>query len=288
MNLVTVLDGISSIRTNLHLPSTRMGRRFRNILTRDGVCVNVAGLEVWGSLQHQYYFLDSLHGGNWEDYAGELFRKALSPGANVLDLGANIGYYSLLAAKAGGTVQAFEPDPRNIHYLLRNVRCNKLSHRVRVVQKAVTDKIGTVSFYPHESLLESSLFQKLAPGEPMSVECTTVDVSVDERVAVDLIKIDVEGAELNALRGMDRTIARASKTLKMFIECYPAGLQAAGASPAILLDWLDSRSLEAMAIDEKNRCLQPLDSIDLQFPKFQDEPVRAFNLYCVRKGTSPS
>ena len=261
-----------------------MGRRFRNILTRDGVCVNVAGLEVWGSLQHQYYFLDSLGSANWEDYAGELFSKALSPGSNVLDLGANIGYYSLLAAKAGATVQAFEPDPRNIYYLLRNVRCNKLNHRIRVVQKAVTDQIGTISFYPHESLLESSLFQVLAPGEPMTVECTTVDASVDERLVVDLIKIDVEGAELNVLRGMDQTVARASKNLKMFIECYPAGLQAADASPAMLLDWLDAHGLKPMAIDEKNRCLQPLDSIDLQFPRFQDEPVRAFNLYCVRKG----
>jgi FkbM family methyltransferase len=213
-----------------------------------------------------------------------LFKRALRPGICVLDIGANIGYYTLLAAKAGAKIQAFEPDATNLHYLLRNLQCNQLGHRVTVVQKVIADRVGVASFYPHQNLLESSLFSELAPGEPTAVECTTVDASFDEHQVLNLVKVDIEGAELKALRGMDKTIARSSKNLKMFIECYPVGLQAAEASPAMLLDWLASRGFETMAIDEKNQCLRSVDSIDLQRPQFQDEPVRAFNLYCVRKG----
>ncbi len=201
----------------------------------------------------------------------------------VLDVGANIGYYTLLAARAGAQVHAFEPDPRNLHYLLRNLRGNRLLDRVTMVNKAVSDKVGVEAFHQHESLLESSLCRQLANGASTTVECTTIDEYCGTDGQADLIKIDIEGAELRALSGMGELIARSGRGLVMFIECYPAGLKAAGASGEELLKWLTSRGFSVKAIDEKTWSLQQLDLINLNSPCLGGESVRAFNLYCSRE-----
>jgi hypothetical protein len=84
------------------------------------------------------------------------------------------------------------------------------------------------------------------------------------------------------LRGMERFISRSETHLEMFLECDPGGLEAAGASGELLVDWLRAHNFAVMAIDEKPRRLVPLDSIDLRAPSFGGELVRAFNLYCSR------
>ena len=84
------------------------------------------------------------------------------------------------------------------------------------------------------------------------------------------------------LRGMERFISRSETHLEMFLECYPAGLEAAGASWELIVDWLRAHHFAVMAIDEKARRLVPADSIDLRTPSFGGELVRAFNLSCSR------
>jgi len=84
------------------------------------------------------------------------------------------------------------------------------------------------------------------------------------------------------LRGMERFISRSETHLEMFLECYPARLEAAEASGELIVDWLRAHHFAAMAIDEKARRLVPADSIDLRTPSFGGELVRAFNLYCSR------
>ena len=84
------------------------------------------------------------------------------------------------------------------------------------------------------------------------------------------------------LRGMERFISRSETDLEMFLESYPAGLEAAGASGELIVDWLRAHHFAVMAFDEKARRLVPTDSIDLRTPSFGGELVRAFNLYCSR------
>ena len=81
---------------------------------------------------------------------------------------------------------------------------------------------------------------------------------------------------------MQRFISRSETDLEMFLESYPAGLEAAGASRELIVDWLRAHHFAVMAIDEKARRLVPPDSIDLRAPSFGGELVRAFNLYCSR------
>ena len=82
------------------------------------------------------------------------------------------------------------------------------------------------------------------------------------------------------LRGMERFISRSETRLEMFLECYPAGLEAAGASRELIVDWSRAHHFAVMAIDEKARRFVPADSIDLRTPSFGGELVRAFNLCC--------
>ena len=84
------------------------------------------------------------------------------------------------------------------------------------------------------------------------------------------------------LRGMERFISRSETHLEMFLECYPAGLEEAGASGELVVDWLRAHHLAVMAINEKARRFVPADSIYLRTPSFGGELVRAFNLYCLR------
>ena len=73
------------------------------------------------------------------------------------------------------------------------------------------------------------------------------------------------------------------RLLETFLECYPAGLEAARASgELVVVDWLRAHHFVVMAIDENARRLVPADSIDLRTPSFGGELVRALNLYCSR------
>ena len=84
------------------------------------------------------------------------------------------------------------------------------------------------------------------------------------------------------LRGMGRFISRSETHLEMFLECYPAGLEAAAASGEQVVDWLRAHHFAVMAINEKARRFVPADSIDLRTASFGGELVRAVNLYCSR------
>jgi FkbM family methyltransferase len=282
MVLLRFLDGLSAMRRSLGLPSSHLGAFIRTLIRCRGAYIMVDGLRIWGSEAHKRDFLDSVLQGAWEPYMSDLFRKSLRPGMNVLDIGANIGYYTLMSARVGARVHAFEADARNLRYLFRNLHTNGLTKNVTIVKKAISDAVGTDYFYEHESVLEGSLYGSLATGKATSVECTTVDEYVGSDLHVDLIKMDIEGAELRALRGMERFISRSKTHLEMFLECYPAGLEAAGASGELLVDWLRAHHFTVMAIDEKARRLVPADAIDLGTPSFGGELVRAFNLYCSR------
>ncbi len=145
----------------------------------------------------------------FEPDLGEFFRRFLKPGMVVLDVGANIGHYTLLAAKRvypGGFVHAFEPAPAEYHELNANVGLNRLEN-VLANQLAICDREGeaTLQICQGGLGLYNSLGAPLREGNVVSVQvrCTTLDSYVRSAGIgkVDLLKMDVEGAELAAIRG---------------------------------------------------------------------------------------
>ncbi len=142
-----------------------------------------------------------------------VFEQHIAPGDCVLDVGANVGFFTVLAARrtgSAGQVVAFEPDERNAACIVANAARNGFSH-VEVVQAAVADQAGRAvlwqAAYAGGHALESAGRPPDAIGQ-VEVDVVTIDgMRRDGRVPrVAFVKIDVEGAELDVVRGMTETL----------------------------------------------------------------------------------
>lgn len=160
---------------------------------------------------------------NAEEYAA--FKSCVGQGAIVMDVGANVGAYTLLFATwagSSGRVFAFEPSVASRDGLERHLHLNGLSSRVSVRAEAVAEASGTVAFRDTGTDGDNQIL--IAPHEhARAVPSVTVDdFCTAHRLAPDVIKIDVEGAELAVLRGARRTIAERRAQLSLFVELHPS------------------------------------------------------------------
>lgn len=165
--------------------------------------------------------------GEFEPVQSKLFTRAIKKGDVIFDIGANIGYYTVLASKLvdlKGKVYAFEPDPDNLKLLEKNILLNKCSNVV-VVPMAVSERAGTLTF---KKDLSNPGESKISEKGNVKVKATTLDKFITSRriKKIDLIKVDVEGAEINVLKGARTLIGR--KDIKMFFECNPKVLRTFG------------------------------------------------------------
>ena len=145
--------------------------------------------------------------GSYERQQSALFQRLIKPGQQVLDIGASVGYYTLLAARLvgpAGSVVAFEPHPKNLRHLRGHVRQNRLK-QVSVQGLAISDRDGTARFGGGSGSGTSRL---QAEGEFEVAVRRLDDLAVEHGLAPDHLKIDVEGAELAVLRGGERTIRK--------------------------------------------------------------------------------
>jgi FkbM family methyltransferase len=183
--------------------------------------------------------------GVYEPGTTKLFELMLRPGMTVVDVGAHVGYYTLLAARLvgdQGRVYAFEPHPDTFKVLCQNVKINRLSNVV-AIPKAVDDTIGRKRlFLAHGSSGLHSLYARgLVSPYSIWVDTTTLDAFFAEEgwPPIDLIKMDIEGGEPAALRGMAQLLTRCP-TLKLIVEYSPERLKAAGVQPEAFLRQLNT------------------------------------------------
>lgn len=192
--------------------------------------VNPKGLPQSFKKTFQSYMISS----TWEELTTEMFKSVVKEGDIIVDLGANIGYYTLLAARLvgkKGKVYAFEPEPMNYSLLLKNIELNGYDNIV-AVQKAVSDVNKRVKFFlDSKDTGAHSIYQPGNKGQFLEVESVTLDDFFEGKGhPIDVIKMDVEGAEMAAFTGMDRII-RENENLKMFVEFYFPGIERSGGSP---------------------------------------------------------
>jgi FkbM family methyltransferase len=258
--------------------ATRAGRSLLARRVARSLTVDVDGFRLSGGVLHRGH-LYRVAGLGYEQLNRALFRDSVGRGMVVLDIGAHLGLYSLIAAsRVGktGTVYAFEPDPRTFPHLVGNIKGNQFEEQVTTVQKAVAEFSGEEALFLDDSNLSVTA---LVPSNPSDVATRTACVTVDEFLPaderVDVVKMDIEGAELRALRGMSRTIARASESLTLFIEVHPGALQAAGSSGEGVVSALEGMGLRAQVIDEGQGVVRPLGDDDLS-------GKRGVHLYCTR------
>jgi FkbM family methyltransferase len=159
----------------------------------------------------------------------KIFEKVIKKGDTIVDMGANIGFYTLLAANLvgeKGKVYSFEPDPKTNILLKMNVELNNY-HNVVIIQKAVSNQTGTAKFYLSTEPGADTLYRE-SSGKYIEIETETLDhYFQDKDQTIDVIKMDVEGAEIAALSGMDK-ILRQNNNLKMFLEFVPRNVKRAG------------------------------------------------------------
>lgn len=150
------------------------------------------------------------------------FSSLVEEGDIVIDIGANIGIYSLQAysVNSKGKIIAVEPDPYNIELLKENIRINEFD--IEIVDKAITDRSKNITMYRRRSDSgRSSIFRPEVTGESnFSVESLSLDGLIDELElkSVDLIKIDVEGAEDLIISGGKHTLEK--RKIKIFMEIH--------------------------------------------------------------------
>jgi len=253
------------------------GKNLLKPLIGNRISVHVEGFDITASLEHRHY-LQALRRGEIESLMTSLFTCVIRPGMVVLDIGAFVGWYTLLAARqvgARGKVYAFEPDPRNYELLSENLRVNHVDSRVMCLPKAVSSKAGIQRFFLHGGDQSRSSLIPSGGGHKSTVVTTVVlDDFLDRNLQVDVIKMDVEGGEVNALRGMRETLGRAAPTVKLFVECNPGSLQYAGESAQSLLAALRQLDFAIFMIDEVRPGLRPVDSTI--------ETAKYVNLFCIR------
>jgi len=200
----------------------------REVVVRDGLTVHLDAT-------------DSLRLGMGDEHEPDVCRflaAVLRPGDRAVDGGAHVGYLSLRMARAvgpSGEVHAFEPDPTSFRLLELNAVANGLS-TIMPVQAALWSSCGTARLYVREDHHADHRLWDPGDGRP-SVEVATV--TLDRHFAGDdrplrLVKLDVQGAELHALRGMERLLER-DPGLILLLELWPRGLRGCGSDPQELV-----------------------------------------------------
>ncbi|MFH5798558.1 FkbM family methyltransferase [Haladaptatus sp. CMAA 1911] len=199
-------------------------------------------------------------------------REEINHDSLVFDIGANIGFYSLLAASAGATVVACEPEPYAYRTLAANIGINGLPITAR--QTAVYDSPGEMELYRSHgenqaihSLAENSKFLK---GESVTVPVVTLAALINEFGPPDLVKIDVEGAEQKIIEGLSACDARPDLLLEVHTQHagqYLDRLHEHGGSESDLFGHLSDTGYEVCGVDEISGEKVPIDLAASSIPK---------------------
>jgi FkbM family methyltransferase len=223
-----------------------------NRLPDEDLVVNTGGLNLKiFAPRHNRVAASIYTKGVWEPEVTGALRALIKPGDTVFDIGGDAGYYTVIFAKlvgSGGKVVVFEPIPKAQERIMENVALNDF-HNVEMVDLALGSKPG--SFVLERPFQDSRInLNKAEPGpEDILVKVIRFDDLAKARVLprADLIKIDVEGAELEILRGMESYVAAHHPTF--VIELHPELLPQFGASVDDVIQWLKERGYSLTALD---------------------------------------
>jgi len=208
--------------------------------------VKLADFSIYVRLNDHFVGATIARENSYEPYVTEEFRQLLRPGMTFLDVGANIGYFTLLAARLvqeSGHVYAFEPNPGNCVSLRRSLAENGFNH-VTVFQNAVAEKAQTLIFSGGGADSNGRIINE---SEPMAqefalprVEAVVLDDVLADAARIDVIKMDIEGAEPRAWEGMQQLIAKHRPVLVM--EFAPELIRiTSGADPAAFMEAIQAQ-----------------------------------------------
>ncbi len=181
--------------------------------------------------------------GLYETGEVKFFERILQPGLTVVDVGANIGLYTALAARAvgeSGRVIALEPEPETFGFLQQTIAANGFQN-VEPNRVAASAKPGAARLYRNpDNRGDSRLYDDPLLKDSVAIETTTLDALLAGR-AVDILKMDAQGAEGLVLAGAQEMLAN-SPHLTIVMEFWPYGLERTGYDALTLLKQLAAQN----------------------------------------------
>ncbi len=208
-----------------------------------------------GELVSEFVLKDKL----WEAYETQLLLKNLKAGQTLLDIGANIGYYSLVASKIlgeDGKIIAIEPESSNFELLAHNIENNQLSN-VEAFNVGLGQTTESIDFFTSpQNRGDHRAFDFDGDREKTSIKIINGDELVKDQ-PINFIKIDTQGFEYEIIRGLKHTISKNRQGLKMILEFWPFALRQNGASADSLLDEIEAYDFTIHVIDHIQHQLKP-------------------------------
>lgn len=250
---ISLINAVSGKGLNKILPTKKIYFLISQLLKPEKIKV-----------QDHYFFIDQKKSGTYlahhfiakkeyEPITTKVFEYFLQPGMFVVDVGAHLGYFTMLSAKLvgkNGKVFAFEPEPHIYSLLKKNIELNRYKN-ISAIQQAVTNKESSTSLYLSN---ESSGSNSIYPGEHYDEITQIPTIRLDKffyknLTKIDLIKMDIEGAEPFALEGMHKIILK-NKKLILITEFNPMAIHKGGNDPIKFLNNLNLYFHTLYAIDE--------------------------------------
>ncbi|MCA9434290.1 MAG: FkbM family methyltransferase [Candidatus Omnitrophica bacterium] len=202
---------------------------------------------------------------DYEVFERNLVKRWVREGDTVLDIGAHIGLFTLIMAREvgpKGRVFSFEPCPESHHLLAENIRANGLAN-VTLVEAAVGEETGwTTLFLNPLNSGDHRTHPTSQSGESVRVETIRLDdFEPLKGIPIDFIKMDVQGSEGEALKGMSGLL-ETNPGVRIFFEFWPSGLREAGADPLEVLLWLMRRDFRLFHLHEEDESIRRIQDGD--------------------------
>lgn len=200
-----------------------------------------------------------------EDSESTFFKKSIKKDWTIVDIGANLGYYSLLAARLTGPtgrVFAFEPDQENFRLLKENIQANQYKN-IEALPLAVSNKSGDTFFYTSsENSGDHRIYDTGEDRATTKVKTIALDDFFQDD-HIDFIKMDIQGAEPLAIQGMDR-ILRNNPHIIILTEFWPEGLRQCGTTPTHFLDTMKAYGFSLAYIDDASGTVKTSTAPELE------------------------
>lgn len=223
---------------------------------------------------------------SYEPHLMNFMRSTIKPGMAVVDIGANIGLFSMFAASLGASVTSFEPNSENCRLLLMSAAANGFENRINLRPLALSSSEGYTCFSTfvgsNGGILPTKTETLSNPNCMVVPTARLDDLSLGK---IDLIKVDVEGAEYHVLRGAEQTIRRFKPiiTTEFSFEMLD---RVSGVDGVEFLRWITNLGYEG-ALLGRNGVTGPLGDLSTFRDRWGDNPVRIEDIAFLPKQKSP-
>lgn len=215
----------------------------------------------------------------------KIVKQLVKEGDIVLDLGANIGYWTCLFSELvgkNGKVYSFEPSPANFELLKKNVEVNGYKN-VILEQRAVAERSYTTKLYLSQGSMDNRIYRPNEPRNSVQIEVVALkDYFANSNTKIDFIKCNIQGADFAAIQGMD-DIMEISPNLKIIVEFDPTMSKEYGSEPSKFIDYMLLNNFDFYELLWYNNKLKPIEPKVL---KHYEKLNISTNLLCLKKQNS--